>query len=372
MTAHPADGAQNRRIAPQPGVLDIAPYVGGESAIPGANRIIKLSSNENPLGPSPRAIEAYQAEAGRLAIYPDGGHARLRAAIAEVEGLEADRIVCGAGSDEIIALLCQAYAGEGDEVLHTEHGFGMYRISALAAGATPVEVKESDRRTDVDALLAACTERTRLVFIANPNNPTGTMISAEEVRRLADGLPDRAMLVLDGAYAEYVRDPAFDAGAALVRDRDNVVMTRTFSKIHGLAGLRLGWGYGPDHVIDALNRVRGPFNVASPALAAGEAAIRDVDYRDRCAVQNEVWRDWLAKQLARVGIPTLPSNAHFQLAEFGADKGEAADAFFTSRGLSLRKVAGYKLPDHIRITIGDEEACRLVADAAAAFMERAR
>lgn len=257
-------------------------------------------------------------------------------------------------------------------MIHTEHGFGMYRISALAAGATPVEVAETDRRTDVDKLLAACTERTKLVFIANPNNPTGTLIGNDEIARLAEGLPPQALLVLDGAYAEYVRAPGYDAGAALIRARDNVVMTRTFSKIHGLAALRLGWCYGPDHVIDALDRVRGPFNVSTPALAAGEAAIRDLGWREDCAVRNEAWRDWLARRLEEAGIPVLPSHANFLLAEFGADRVEAADAFFKSRGLILRKVGGYKLPGHIRVTVGDEEACRRVADAAAAFMERSR
>ncbi len=364
--------APHPTIVPQPGVLDIAPYVGGEAAAPGANRAVKLSSNENPYGPSPRAIEAYRAAADSLAVYPDGGHARLRAAIAEVEGLEADRILCGAGSDEIISFLCQTYSGPGDEVIHTEHGFGMYRISALAAGATPVEVPETDRRTDVDKILAACTERTRLVFIANPNNPTGTLIGNDEIARLAAGLPPQTLLVLDGAYAEYVRAAGYDAGAALVQERDNVVMTRTFSKIHGLASLRLGWCYAPGHVIDALDRVRGPFNLSTPALTAGEAAIRDVQWREDCAVRNEAWRDWLARRLADAGVPTLPSHANFLLAEFGAGRVEAADAFFKSRGLILRKVGGYKLPDHIRITIGDEEACRRVAETAAAFMERSR
>ncbi|SET19272.1 histidinol-phosphate transaminase [Oceanicella actignis] len=354
-------------IKPQPGILSIAPYVGGESAVPGANRAIKLSSNENPYGPSPRAVAAYAAAADRLAIYPDGGHARLRAAIAEVEGLEPERIICGAGSDEIISMLCQAYAGPGDEVLHTEHGFGMYRISALAAGATPVEAPEKDMRTDVDALLAACTERTRLIFVANPNNPTGTLVGADEIARLARLKPARALLVLDGAYAEYVRAPGYDAGARLARMRDDVVMTRTFSKIHGLAALRIGWAYAPDHVIDALDRIRGPFNLSTPALEAGEAAIRDLEWRETCALRNEVWRDWLAKRLAAAGMPCLPSEGNFLLAHVGAGRVERMDAFFKARGVILRKVAGYKLPEHIRITVGDEEACRLVAELAARF-----
>lgn len=357
-------------IRPQPGILGISHYVGGESKAPGVDRPLKLSANENPYGPSPRAIEAYRAEADRLSIYPDSGHAELRAVIADVHGLDPARIVCGAGSDEVIAFLCQAYAGPGDEVLHTRHGFAIYRIDAQANGATPVETPEREMTTDVDALLAACTERTKLVFIANPNNPTGTMISPAECARLADGLPEGAMLVLDGAYAEYVRTPGFDAGKALVEARDNVVMTRTYSKIHGLAALRLGWGYMPEHVSDVLGRVRGPFNLTSPALAAGIAAMQDTEWVERCAILNEVWRDWLAKRLAQMGVRTLPSHANFLLAELGRDRVAAADAFFKARGLILRRVDSYQLPGFIRITIGDEHGCRRVADAMEAFLEQ--
>jgi histidinol-phosphate aminotransferase len=359
-------------IRPKAGILDIAPYVGGQSAIPGANRVVKLSSNENPHGPSPRALEAFGAEADRLAAYPDGGHARLRAAIAEVHGLDPGRILCGNGSDECLALLAQAYAGPGDEVIHTEHGFGLYRINALMVGATPVEVPERDLATDADAILAACTERTRLIYLANPNNPTGTMIGRAALARLAENIPPQALLVLDGAYAEYVREADYDAGVSLVEARDNVVMTRTYSKIHGLAALRLGWMYGPAHVIDALSRFRPPFNVNSPALAAGEAAMRDVEHVDRCAVLNEVWRDWLAKKLAALGLPCTPSQANFLLADFGSpERAEAADAHLKARGLIVRRTASYKLPGHLRITVGDEPACRAVAGALAAFTEGA-
>jgi histidinol-phosphate aminotransferase len=356
-------------ITPQPGLLDIAPYVGGESGIPGANRVIKLSSNENPFGPSPRAVEAYRAEADRLALYPDGGHARLRNAIAQVHGLGAEQIVCGNGSDELIGLLCAAYAGPGDEVLYSEHGFLMYPISARVHGATPVKARERDRTTDVDALLAACTDRTRLVFIANPNNPTGTMIPRAEVARLAEGLPPKALLVLDAAYAEYVTDAAYDPGPGLIEGRENVVMTRTFSKIHGLAALRVGWAYGPAHVIDVLNRARGPFNLNAPALAAAEAAMGDQAYVAHCQVQNEVWRDWLAKRLERAGLAVTPSAANFLLADFPDAAAARADAFLKSRGLIVRRVEGYGLPNSLRITIGDEDACRAVAEAVAAFME---
>ena len=356
------------RPTPQPGILDIAPYVGGESSAPGANRVIKLSSNENPHGPSPKAAEAFAGSAASLAVYPDGGHGALRRAVAEVHGLDADRVFCGNGSDELLALLCQAYAGPGDEVVHSAHGFALYAINARAVGAAPVAAPERALTTDVDAILAACTERTRIVFVANPNNPTGTWIDRDSLTRLADGVPPRALLVIDGAYAEYVRAAAYEAGAALVERRENVVMTRTFSKIHGLAALRLGWMYAPAHVVDALNRFRPPFNVNLPALAAGEAAIRDRDWVERCAVLNEVWRDWLAKRLAAAGAPCLASEGNFLLAEFGENRAERADSWLKARGLIARRTASYGLPGHLRITVGDEAACRAVAEAVDAFM----
>lgn len=358
-------------LIPQPGILDIAAYVGGESAIPGANRVIKLSSNENPLGPSPRATEAMTGALGRLAAYPDGGHAALRRAIGEVQGLDPARILCGNGSDECLALIAQAYAGPGDEVIHTEHGFGLYKINAQMVGATPVQVGETDLTTDVDKILAACTERTRIVFIANPNNPTGTLVGRAELARLAENLPPRALLVIDGAYAEFVRGADFDAGIGLVESRENVVVTRTYSKIHGLAALRIGWMYGPDHVIDALNRFRPPFNLNALALAAGEAAMRDVDHVERCSVLNEVWRDWLSRRLTEAGAPCTVSHANFLLADFGTrERAEAADAFLKARGLIVRRTASYGLPERLRISIGDEEGCRAVAASVAEFMTR--
>ena len=359
------------QIAPQPGIMDIAPYQGGAAHVAGVANVIKLSSNENPLGPSPAAVKAVRDSADTLHRYPPGDHGALRGAIGKATGLDAARIICGVGSDEILAFLCQAYSGPGDEVIHTEHGFAMYRIYAQAAGATPIEVPERDRVTDVDAILAACGERTRLVFIANPNNPTGTMIGADEVARLADGLPPRALLVLDGAYAEYVE--GFDGGSAIVNARDNVVMTRTFSKLYGLGGLRIGWGYGPQGIIDVLNRVRGPFNLSSPALAAAEAAIGDTESGTRCRAENARWRGWLAKALAEVGVISDVSCTNFILARFGdRAEAEACDAWLQKQGLIVRRVAGYNLPNALRITIGDETACRRVAEAVAAFKGGAR
>ncbi|OUS34419.1 histidinol-phosphate transaminase [Rhodobacterales bacterium 56_14_T64] len=354
------------KITPQPGILDITLYQSGASHVAGVSNVVKMSSNENPLGPNPRAVEAMQTAAAQMHRYPSSDHASLRQAIGDVHGLNPELIICGAGSDEIIAFLCQCYAGAGDEVLYTEHGFSMYRISALAAGATPVEVKERERVADVDALLAGCTERTKLVFIANPNNPTGTMISEAEVARLADGLPEGALLVLDGAYAEYVE--GFDAGAALVNARDNVVMTRTFSKIYGLGGARIGWGYGPAAVIDVLNRVRGPFNVSSTALAGAEASVRDVDYVVTCRSENAKWRGWLAEALAEVGVVSDISCTNFILARFASQgEAEACDLYLQKQGLIVRRVAGYNLPEALRITIGDETSCRHLAQAVKDF-----
>lgn len=356
-------------IRPQPGVMDIAPYVGGASHVAGAERVIKLSSNENPWGASPQAIAAYRAAADDLAAYPDPGCAALRAAIADVHGIEADRILCGAGSDELIALLCLAYAGVGDEVVYSRHGFLMYPISAQANGATPVTAPETELTADVDAMLAACTPRTKLVFLANPNNPTGTRLNAQELARLAAGIPDHALLIVDAAYAEFVDEDDYDSGIALVGRRDNVVMTRTFSKIYGLAGLRVGWMYAPPHVIDALHRVRGPFNVSAPAQAAAAAAMLDRGFTAECAAKNKALREAFRGSLAKLGVRTTDSAANFVLAEFGEGEAgaAAADAFLKSRGIIARRMESYGLAGWLRISIGAEEDCAAVVAALKEF-----
>lgn len=356
----------NDLIKPQPGILDIALYEGGKASVAGVSNVVKLSSNENPFGASDKAREAFLRSVHQIHRYPSTDHAALRAAIADVHGLDPARVICGVGSDEVIHMLCQAYVGPKDEVVFTEHGFLMYRISTMAAGGTPVEVAERERTTDVDAILKACTRRTKLVFIANPNNPTGTMISAAEVERLAAGLPPQAILVLDGAYAEYVE--GFDAGARLIEARSNVVMTRTFSKIYGLGGLRIGWGYGPKAIVDVLNRIRGPFNLSNTQLDVAEAAVRDQDYVAKCRAENARLRHWLAEALAELGIPSDTSMANFILARFAnVDEAEACDAFLQAQGLIVRRVASYKLPHCLRITVGDEASCRRVAHAIGQF-----
>jgi histidinol-phosphate aminotransferase len=359
-------------IRPQPGILDISPYVGGPSTAAGVSNVIKLSSNENPFGPGEAAKQAFVRTAQSLHRYPDQSHGALRGALGDLHGLDADRIICGAGSDEVITFLCQAYAGPGAEVVYTQHGFSMYRISALAAGATPVSVPERDRTVDVDAILSGVTARTTLVFLTNPGNPTGTMIDASEVARLADALPDHVLLVLDGAYAEYVggHDARFDGGAALVDARQNVFMTRTFSKIYGLGALRVGWGYGPAHVIDVLNRVRGPFNLSTTQLETAEAALRDQPWIDHCRSENARLRVWLAEALAQKGVPSDTTMTNFLLARFrDADEATACHDHMQAQGVLIRKVAGYGLPACLRITIGDQASCQRVAHLVGTFRE---
>ncbi|WP_170346028.1 histidinol-phosphate transaminase [Ruegeria atlantica] len=358
------------KITPQPGIMDIALYQGGQSHVAGVEHVIKLSSNENPFGPSPRAIEAVRDSAATLHRYPSTDHASLRAAIGARHGLDPARIICGVGSDEVLQFVAQAYAGPGDEVIYTEHGFSMYPIIARMAGATPVMVAERDRKVDVDAILAAVTGQTRIVFVTNPGNPTSTMISNDELERLALGLPDTCLMVLDGAYAEFV--DGFDGGASQVDAHENVIMTRTFSKVYGLGGMRVGWGYAHQPIIDVLNRVRQPFNLSLTALAAAEAAVNDVEFLTFCQAENARLRVWLADQLAKTGVPSDPSCTNFILARFGDQaEAEACDDYLKTQGLIVRRVAGYNLPNALRITVGDEEACRRVVAAITAFKEGA-
>lgn len=354
------------RPVPRPGILSIDAYVPGKSAAPGLATVHKLSSNETPLGASPKAVEAVKALAGSLELYPDGGAARLREAIAGRYGLDPARIVCGAGSDELLALLANAYLGPGDEGVFTEHGFLVYRIAILAAGGTPVVAAERDHRADVDAILAEVGPRTRVVFLANPNNPTGTYLPFDEVKRLHAGLPPHVLLVLDAAYAEYVRRNDYGAGLELVATAENVVMTRTFSKIYGLASLRLGWMVGPAHVVDAVNRIRGPFNVNGPAIAAGVAAMADEAHLAAAIAHNDEWLPWLTREIEALGLSVTPSVGNFLLVHLAAEPGRTAgeaDAFLTRRGLILRRVEAYGLPDALRLTVGGAEANRLVVEA---------
>ena len=364
----------NTQPVPQPGILEIEAYVAGESSVSGALKPIKLSSNETPLGPSAQAIAAYKAAADTLALYPDGSAADLRRAIAGHYGLDSERIVCGSGSDELINLIAHAYIGAGDEAIYSEHGFLMYKIATLSSGGKPICVPEKNYRADVDALLAAVTPKTRVLFLANPNNPTGTYLPHDEVRRLHRGLPTHVLLLLDAAYSEYVRRNDYEAGLELVATTGNTVMTRTFSKIYGLAALRLGWAYCPAAVAEVLNRVRGPFNVTAPALAAGKAAILDRAHLESAVAHNEKWLPWVAAELAKLGLEVTPSVGNFLLIHFPGDPARsagAADEFLKARGIILRRVAAYGLPGALRMTIGTEDDNRRVVASLKEFLGRA-
>ena len=363
------------RPQPKKGVMEIQAYKPGSDKANPNVKLHKLSSNETPLGASPAAIDAYEQASKNLEIYPDGSSTKLREAIAQAHGLNADNILCSNGSDELLGLLANIYLSPGDEGIFTEHGFLVYKIQILAAGGVPVIVPETDLRASVDAILDAVTERTKIVFLANPNNPTGTYISDSEVRRLQENLPPDVLLVIDAAYAEYVRRNDYASGIELVSSNQNVVMTRTFSKIYGLAALRIGWMFAPTHVVDAVNRVRGPFNVNAAAIAAGTAAIQDRAHLDAAIAHNEQWLPKLTDALANIGLSVTPSVGNFVLIHFPAGDtpktATAANDYLIDRGFVLRMVGAYGLPNALRMTIGTEEANLGVINALTSFMKSA-
>ena len=360
-------------LVPKPGVLDIEAYVAGGSEAPGAERIIKLSSNETPFGPSPKAIAAAREAVAEAGIYPEGNAPVLRKALAAFHGIDSERIVCCNGSNELLTLIANCYLRPKDEAVMSAHGFLLYKIATLANSAVPVEIPEDDLKMDVDAVLARVTGQTRLVYVANPNNPTGTYLSADELRRLHAGLPASTLLVIDVAYAEYAAQNDYDSGFEMVEAFDNVALTRTFSKVYGLAALRIGWGYFPQHVADTLNRVRLPFNVNIAAQRAAVEALKDRAHVDRSVRHNDTWRDWLTEKLRTLGLSVTESAGNFVLIRFPKTLGKTAadaDRFLTSRGLILRKLEAYKLPDCLRLTVGSEEANVAVFEALSQFMSK--
>jgi histidinol-phosphate aminotransferase len=351
------------RPVPKPGVLEIAPYTPGKSPVPQPGRkLFKLSANETPFGPSPHAIEAYRDAALNLEAYPEGTSRILREAIGRAFGLDPNRIICGAGSDEILNLLAHAYLGVGDEAISTTHGFLVYPIATMANGAINVVAPETDYTADVDAILSCVTERTRLVWLANPNNPTGTYLPFDEVKRLRAGLRDDILLVLDAAYSDYVSRNDYQLGIELVATTENTVVTHTFSKIHGLAALRVGWMFGPANIVDAVNRIRGPFNVSTAAMLAAKAALEDSAHMSMAKAHTERWRARLTEEITALGLTVTPSVANFVLIHFPqtGKTADDADAFLTARGLVLRALGNYKLPHALRLTIGTDEANELV------------
>jgi histidinol-phosphate aminotransferase len=357
---------------PKPGVLDITPYKPGKSHVDGVADPLKLSANENILGSSPKAKAAYVSAAESLNLYPDGQATALRAAVSAHFRVEPERLIFGCGSDEIFHLLNQTFLEAGDNIIQGEYGFGAYAIGARACQAEVRYAKEPNYRVDVDEILALVDERTRLVFIANPANPTGTFVAGSEVRRLHANLPPSVILVLDGAYSEFCSDPTFEDGLALARESENVVMTRTFSKLHGLANLRVGWAYATAEIADAVDRIRLPFNTSYAAQIAAIAALGDEDFQRESIELVERWRPWLTQQIGGLGLEPVPSAANFLLVGFPKTPGRTApeaEEFLARRGLIVRGVGGYGLPDHLRITIGREAHNRAIVDALADFMK---
>ncbi|WP_374575936.1 histidinol-phosphate transaminase [Phenylobacterium sp.] len=366
-----ADRAAAARPLPKPGILNIGAYVPGKAKVEGVEDPLKLSANENVLGSSPKAKAAYLGAVDSLHLYPDGRASGLRAAIAERYRLEPERLVFGCGSDELFQMLNLMFLEPGDNIVQGQYGFGAYATIARACQAEVRMAPEPGYRIDVDEILKLVDGRTRLVFIANPGNPTGTYIGGEAVRRLHAALPPSVVLVLDGAYAEFVDDPAYEDGTDLARTAENVVVTRTFSKLHGLAALRVGWAYAPEAIAAAMERIRPPFNINIPAQLAAVAALEDEEFQVRSLALMAQWRPWLAQQLGGLGLEVVPSAANFLLVGFPKTPGKTAKeagAYLESRGLIVRGVAGYGLPDHLRITIGLEEHNRAIADALADFM----
>jgi histidinol-phosphate aminotransferase len=371
MTAPLSSQPTRARPEAKDGILDITPYKPGKATAEGVNHPVKLSANENILGCSEAARAVYVEAAGDLSLYPDGRGRTLRDAVARHYRLEPERLILGCGTDEVFALLNQAFLEPGDNIVQGEYGFGAYAIGARANQAEVKCAPETGLRINVDALLAAVDERTRLVFIANPANPTGTFIAAAEIRRLHERLPPDVLLVLDGAYAEFNSDPSFNDGLDLARTAENVVVTHTFSKIHGLAALRVGWGYAPVQVAEAIDRIRLPFNTSIAGQLAAVAALKDKDFQDRSLAHVERWRPWLTQQIGGLGLEVTPSAANFVLIGFPTTPGRTAaeaEAFLAHRGYILRGVGNYGLPDHLRLTIGLEEHNRAVVDSLAEFL----
>lgn len=350
-------------------IADMAPYVPGKAKVEGIAHPVKLSSNECAYGASPKALEAFKQSADQILRYPEADSAALRRAIAGVYDLDADRIVCGAGSDDILTLLIHSYAGPGDDVIYSQYGFMVYPVQTKAVGATGIAVPNKNWAADVDGILEAVTADTKLVFIDNPNNPTGAYLPWSEIERLHAGLPETVLLVLDAAYAECVTAADYKAGEDLVERATNVIMTRTFSKMYALAGLRVGWAYAAPEIIDTLNRVRMPFNVCLPGQSAAIAAVEDTAHLAASVAFNAEWREEVSAGLAALGLDPVDSQSNFVLVGFPGEAphdAASANAFLSKNGYIVRALPS--LPDHLRISIGTAEQNRAVISLLTEFM----
>jgi histidinol-phosphate aminotransferase len=358
--------------SPRPTIAAMVRYNPNLSA-PKAGRIIRLSANEGALGPSPKAMRALAEVGGQVHHYPEEEPRAMAETIGQIHGLDPERMIFGCGSDELIQALCQTYIDPGDEVIHTEYGFVMYPMCTTVAGGVPVSAPDIDYRVSVDAILERVTERTRIVFLANPNNPTGSYLSRTEVTRLHRELPENVLLVIDAAYAEFVSRNDYSDGSELVEVSENVIMLRTFSKLYAMAGLRLGWGYGPRDVINAMHVVKQPFGANRGAVAAAMAAVQDTDFVKRSVEHNEAWQPWTKARFEALGLSCLPSVTNFLMVKFPDEptrNAAAAGEYLGERGILIRGMAGYGAPEYLRLSIGTEEEMRIVVDTVAEFLSQ--
>lgn len=358
-------------LSPRPGLDRIQPYQPGQRPMGGGGPGVKLSANESALGPSPSALKAYADAAGVIERYPDANAVGIREAIAARYGLVAENILMGIGSDELLSALVRAYAGAGDDVLYPTATFPMYRIYTLSAGANVVQAPDDGYTASVDALLSAVSDRTKVVIVANPNNPTGTYLTNTELQRLRDGLRDDILLIIDAAYAEYVTKGDYDPGIALVEATDNTVMTRTFSKVHGMASLRIGWCYANPDIVSVVGRIRSPFNVSTAAQDAGVAALEDKAHEDKVVSHTARWHAVATQRLNGLGLEVTGTEGNFVCVGFPAEEGRSvkeADAFLRERNIITRAMAGFGLPNHLRVTIGTDDEMTVCLDAVEEFV----
>ncbi|MCQ2913914.1 MAG: histidinol-phosphate transaminase [Alphaproteobacteria bacterium] len=353
-------------------IMEISPYVGGTSKLPGFDKVVKLSSNEGAFGVNPNVVEAIRSHAELMFRYPDGSSQELREAIAKVHNLDKDKILCGTGSDNVIDIICEAFSKDGDDVIMTQYGFSMYRVCAKGNGANVIEVPEKNYTVDLDAVLSAITNKTKIIFITNPGNPTGTYLPKKDLYDFCKKVPSNILIVLDSAYAEYVPCEDYTAGAEFVEEFNNVIMLRTFSKIYALGGLRIGWSYASKEIIDVFNRIRAPFNVNTMAQYAGVVAMQDREFVKKCFEHNKKWQKKFPEELSKIGLNCTPTVANFVLVHFPktGKTSEKCDEFLKQHGYIVRRVLAYGLKDELRITIGNEEEMTTLVSLLKEFMEK--
>ncbi|MDG2187947.1 MAG: histidinol-phosphate transaminase [Hyphomicrobiales bacterium] len=355
-------------IQPKEGIFEISRYKGGKGA--STNKGIKLSSNESAIGPSQMAIKAFIEASSSLSIYPDGNSTLLKENISATYGLDIKKIFCGAGSDEILNLIANAYLLPGDEVVYSEHAFLLYRIITLANNAKPIVAPEIGLKANVDNIINSITSRTKIVFIANPNNPTGSYLNKDELYDLRKRMPDKILLVVDGAYAEYVQEVDYCDGLDLVSEKSNTIMTRTFSKVYGLASLRIGWAYCPTFIIETLNKIRGPFNLSTASIYAGSAALKDTDHVQKSIALNTEEKEYLNEEYTSMGVNVIKGVANFLLLDFRnvdhtnyigeQEISDNLNDYLYKNNIFLRDVSDYGLTGHLRLSIGNKEQNRIV------------